>query len=90
MESWLLRNVGFYRSFLPFYVLKYWIPIILLLLKWEWPSVKHVCTLEEFLYNHAIVSFARLPYISILFPILGDQTDNLVKRTIIFYLLNFD
>ena len=51
MESWLLRNVGFYSSFLPFYVLKYWIPIILLLLKWEWPSVKHVCTLEEFLYN---------------------------------------
>ena len=51
MESWLLRNVGFYRSFLQFYVLKYWIPIILLLLKWEWPRVKHVCTLEEFLYN---------------------------------------
>ena len=51
MESWLLRNVGFYRSFLPVYVLKYWIPIILLLLKWEWPSVKHVCTLVEFLYN---------------------------------------
>ena len=22
MESWLLRNVGFYRSFLPFYSLK--------------------------------------------------------------------
>ena len=30
-----------------------------------------------------IVSFARLPYISILFPILGDQTDNLVKRTLV-------
>ena len=53
MDSWLLWNVGFYRSFLPFYVLKHWIPIILSLLKWswEWPSVKHACTLEEFVYN---------------------------------------
>ena len=67
MESWLLRNVGFYRSFLPFYVLKYWIPIILSLLKWEWPSVKHVCTLEEFRVQ-PVVSFARLCISRFYFP----------------------
>ena len=57
MESWILRNVGFYRSLLQFYVLckyrvfKYSLRVLSFYVRYEWPTERFKLKMKERLVN---------------------------------------